>query len=83
MNLSDREYWRTTEAAAVLGRSARYWARMAEEGCVRGYRDHGWHIQAESARTWLARLVDMQREATPEQQGQHIFWNARRRRVAS
>lgn len=84
MNLREREYWTPRETAAVLGRSAAYWAKALDDGLVRGYSDgRRRHIQAESARAWLARLVSEQREASATEQGLHIFLNARRKRISA
>jgi hypothetical protein len=90
MNLSDREYWKPSEAAAVLGRTAAYWAKKFDEGFVCGYTDgNRRHIKAESAREFLARLVSQNATRTPaatqyaEAQEVYRHWNHNRRRVAS
>lgn len=84
MNLRDREYWTPRETAAVLGRSASYWVKAIDDGLVRGYSERGRrYIQAESARAWLARLVDQTATTSESEKGIHIFLNARRRRIAS
>ena len=88
MKIAEREYWTTTEAAAVMGRSATYWARMFDIGCVRGYRDRGRHIQAESCRAHLARLSepvpDGNRAGLLEATKTEIrqYWNRERNGVA-
>jgi len=85
MNLRDREYWTPTEAAAVMGRSAAYWARVYDEGLVRGYRDRGRHLQAESCRALLERLSERDTVAPAAvrlAEAQRIFWNHQRARVA-
>lgn len=84
MELSEREYWRPAEAASVLGRSATYWTRMFNAGVVRGYDEHGIHLQAASCRAHLERLYDLQEQAGDavgrEIQGMERYKQAKRDR---
>lgn len=84
MKLSEREYWTTTEAAAVMGRSPGYWSRMFDAGCVRGYRDRGRHLQAESCRAHLERLSEapVNDAAVEMVEARQMFWNRQRARMA-
>lgn len=86
MKLSEREYWTTTEAAAVMGRSAGYWARMFDDGVVRGYKDRGRHLQADSCRAHLERLSAERGEVSDAKLAQlearQMFWNRQRARMA-
>jgi hypothetical protein len=85
MNLSDREYWKPSEAAAVLGRTAKYWANQFDAGSVRGYTDgHRRHLQAESCRALLDRLstqrvvvADIERQKA-EEKAEMRYWNRQR-----
>lgn len=82
--LSDREYWKPSEAAAVLGRTSAYWAKKFDEGAVRGYTDGTRrHLQAESCRALLDRLSDEREVAANAARVHRIevearFWNKRR-----
>ena len=58
--LKDREYWRPSEAALVLGRGSEFWVRAFDAAEVAGYRDgkaQGRYIEAASARALLAGMV--------------------------
>ena len=86
MTLADREYWKPSEAAAVLGRTAAYWANKFDAGSVRGYTDgNRRHLQAESCRALLDRLstervvaVDVARQRLAEEKAEMRFWNRQR-----
>ena len=89
MTISEREYWTTTEAAAVMGRSATYWARMFDIGCLLGYKSgQRRHLNAESCRAHLARLSepvpDGNRAGLLEATKTEIrqYWNRERNGVA-
>lgn len=63
--LKDREYWRPSEAASILGRGPEFWVRAFDAGHVTGYRDgkaKGRYLNASSCRAYMQSL---ERAATP------------------
>lgn len=57
--IKDREYWRPSEAASILGRGAEFWTRAFDRGSVTGYRDgkaQGRYLNASSCRAYMAGL---------------------------
>jgi len=59
VSLKDREYWRPSEVAAILGRGPEFWVRVFDAGHVTGYRDgkaQGRYLNASSCRNYMQSL---------------------------
>lgn len=66
--IKDREYWRPSEAACILGRGSEFWVRAFDLGRVTGYRDgkaQGRYLNASSCREYIYDLERATRATSP------------------